>query len=75
MAPDSGHLVDLSVHKLQPGYEVLPDDLQGAARRKLAGRSEAHASRTSGGRLSKWAAKRRKANRRRMAKQSRKRNR
>jgi hypothetical protein len=75
MAPDSGHLIDLSTHKLQPGYEVLPDDLQGAARRALGGRSETHISKTSGGRLSRWAAGRRKEARRKMAKESRKRNR
>ena len=75
MSPNSGHLIDLAVHKLEPGYEVLPDDLQGAARRALGGRSEAYVSKTSGGRLSKWAAGRRKEARRKMSKESRRRNR
>jgi hypothetical protein len=75
MSPNSGHIVDLSVHELRPGYEVLPDDLQRAGRLKLAGRSEARVSLKSGGKLSRWAAGRRKAARRRMAKESRKRNR
>jgi hypothetical protein len=74
MSPDSGHLIDTKVHGLPSGYEVLPDDLQGAGRRALGGRSETHVSKTSGGRLSKWAAGRRKA-RRQMRKSSRKRNR
>jgi hypothetical protein len=74
MAPGSGHLIDLATHPLRPGYEVLPDDLQAAAGRKLGGRSEAYVSKTSGGKLSRWAAGRRKA-RRRMAKEARKRNR
>jgi hypothetical protein len=74
MSPDSGHLIDTKVYGLPAGYEVLPDDLQGAARRKLAGRSEAHVSKNSGGKLSRWAAGRRKA-RRQTAKESRRRNR
>jgi hypothetical protein len=74
MAPDSGHLIDLSTHELKPGYEVLPDGLQGAARRHLNGRSEVYVSKTSGGKLSRWAAGRRKA-RRQAAKESRRRNR
>jgi hypothetical protein len=75
MSPNSGHLVT-SLAKMTPGdsYELLPADLNGAARRALKGRDEAHVSLTSGGRLSKWAAGRRKA-RARMAKSSRKRNR
>jgi hypothetical protein len=74
MSPDSGHLIDTKVHGLPEGYEVLPGELQGAACRALGGRSETHVSKTSGGRLSKWAAGRRKA-RRQMARDSRKRNR
>jgi hypothetical protein len=74
MAPNTGHLVNLAVTNLQPGYEVLPDELQGAARRVLQGRDEAYVSLTSGGKLSRWAAQRRKA-RRQMAKNSRKKNR
>ena len=75
MAPDTGHLVALSKGTLPPtGYELLPSEMNRAARRKLAGRDEAYVSLTSGGRLSKWAAGRRKA-KRQMAKASRKRNR
>lgn len=75
MAPNDGHLIDLAISKLPEGYEVLPAELQGAARRKLNGRSEAHVSLSSGGKLSRWAASRRKEARRRMAKASRKANR
>jgi hypothetical protein len=74
MSPDSGHLINIKAHGLPAGYEVLPDELQGAARRHLRGRSEAYVSKDSGGRLSKWAAGRRKA-RRQTVKASRKRNR
>lgn len=38
----------------------LPDELQGAAKKKLAGKSSTHVSFTSGGKLSKWAAGQRK---------------
>jgi hypothetical protein len=48
--------------------------LEPAARRKLAWRSEAQVSLRSGGKLARWAAKRRK-NMRKMQKESRRRNR
>jgi len=48
---------------LSEGFEKLPDSLQGAATRKLNGRDSAFVSKTSGGKLSKFAAARRKAKR------------
>lgn len=42
------------------GFEPLPKDLQHAAKRKLKGKKSVFVSKTSGGKLSKWAAKRRK---------------
>lgn len=79
MNPDTGHLIrlenDEEMQRLVGyGYERVPEELEGAAKRKLASRNEAWVSLTSGGRLSRWAAQRRKA-RRRMAKESRRRNR
>ena len=79
MNPDTGHLVRVdSVEEMrrlaQAGYEPVQEELEGAAKRKLAGRKEAYVSLTSGGKLSRWAAKRRKA-KRKMAKESRRRNR
>ncbi len=101
----SGHLVtneQLERLKKQFGayfgdrYDEVPEELEHAARRKLAGRQEALVSRTSGGKLSTWAKQRRERlaaqtrrsrsrgavqrrrvtkNRRRMASQSRKKNR
>lgn len=70
MQPYSGHLVDLGgmpdsrreeLHN--DGYEPIPEDLREAAIRKLSGQKEATVSLTSGGKLSKWASKRRKAKR------------
>jgi len=45
------------------GYLPVPKKLQTAAEKKLAGKDEAHVSLTSGGKLSKWAAKKRKQGR------------
>ena len=42
------------------GYDILPENLNRAAKRKLKGRKEATVSMISGGKLSKWARKRRK---------------
>jgi hypothetical protein len=50
--------------------EAVPTMLQGAAKKALRGRAEATISKTSGGKLSKWAAGRRKA-RRKMEKETR----
>jgi len=55
-------------------YEQLPDELEPAAKAVLRGRNEAYVSRTSGGKLSKYAAKRRKE-KRKQARAARKRNR
>jgi hypothetical protein len=73
--PYTGHLVRLQDNETPPEqYEILPEQLNRAARRKLAGKNEATVSLTSGGKLSKWAAEKRKS-KRKMAKASRKRNR
>jgi len=47
------------------GYEEIPDSHIEAAKKKLAGKSEAYVSLTSGGKLSKLAALRRKEKKRR----------
>ena len=62
-----------SVEKLA-NYEPVPEELRLAAERKLAGKDEAMVSLTSGGKLSKWAVKKRKA-KRKMTSASRKGNR
>lgn len=71
----------------QAGFVQVPEHLQKAAQLKLSGKESAKVSLTSGGKLSKWAAKQRKIarkkkaksrikkNRQYMAKASRKRNR
>jgi len=46
---------------LDEGFGVLPNELQEAATRKLNGKASAFVSKTSGGKLSKFAASRRKA--------------
>ena len=57
-------------------YEPVPEELRVAAEKKLAGKDEAYVSLTSGGKLSKWAAKQRKAKQhRKMQKASRRANR
>jgi hypothetical protein len=66
----TNHLVKSEI--VGHGYEPIPDELMKAANSKLAGRSEAYVSFNSGGKLSSWAAKKRKQ---KMAKKSRKRNR
>jgi len=55
-------------------YQPVPKELEPAAKKKLASKDEAYVSLTSGGKLSRWAAKQRKA-KRKAAKQSRKKNR
>lgn len=79
MNPDSMELKSFEEEKelkkaLAKGFDVLPPKLTRAARRKLASRRSVTVSRTSGGKLSKWAAEKRK-NRRAMAKASRRANR
>lgn len=77
MNPDTNHLVDLEkfedfeqieqeelMKALQRHeYQMLADNLQHAAKTKLNGEREAHVSKTSGGKLSKWAANQRKMQR------------
>jgi len=77
MQVDTNHLVDFNKldeaeieAKRRDGYEQVPEHLNRAARRALAGRDDVHISKTSGGQLSKYAAKRRKE-KRRLAKKSR----
>ena len=78
MNVDTNHLValqDAARDLLRArDYEKLPDELEPAARAVLRGRNEAYVSRTSGGKLSKYAAKRRKE-KRKQARAARKRNR
>ena len=78
MNVDTNHLVvlqDAARDLLRArDYEKLPDELEPAARAVLRGRTEAYVSRTSGGKLSKYAAKRRKE-KRKQARAARKRNR
>lgn len=75
MAPNTGHVIDLAVHGKPDGYQVLPDRLQGSARRFLDGRSSAYVSLDSGGKLSRFARSERKKSRAQMARNSRRRNR
>jgi hypothetical protein len=73
VAPDTGHIVtSLGQMKAGDSYEILPASLQQDARDALGGASEGYAP--PKGKLSRWAAGRRKA-RRQTAKASRKRNR
>lgn len=76
---DTNHLVskkhlDTLPEDAKKEYEPVPEGLNRAARRKLAGKSEAHVSFNSGGKLSKWAAKKRKG-KSKHAKKSRRKNR
>lgn len=72
---NTGHIRLYPTHENPPtGFDPLPDELQFAAMTVLADRVEAQVSLTSGGKLSKWAAQQRK-NRRKMQKDSRRRNR
>ena len=80
MNPDTGHLVTQEVlermdEEKKKQYKPLPQRLNRAAKRKLAGKGEATVSLTSGGKLSQWAAQERKKKRRKTARASRKRNR
>lgn len=66
MNPNTNHLIALGDgEQPPPGYEILPSELQHAARLKLAGKKEATVSRRSGGKLSRWAAARRRENKNR----------
>lgn len=75
MNSETGHLVDthllntLETKELEDnGYKKVPEELSFAAQMKLQGRPEAFVSLTSGGKLSKFAAKNRKAKRRQQKK-------
>lgn len=59
---------------LPAGYIPVPDELARAANQVLGDRDEAYVSLTSGGKLSKWAAQKRKATSK-MQRESRRRNR
>lgn len=61
----------------QKGYMPIPQELEPAAEKKLAGKPEAMVSLTSGGKLSKWAGAQRKRSKskEKMVKESRRRNR
>ena len=74
MDVDTNHLLVLTEPDTRDRYERLPTDLNWAARSVLRGRSSAYVSRTSGGKLSRYAAKRRKS-KRKTARAARKRNR
>jgi len=80
MQPGTGHLVDIAKlcesknedeieaikeELAEKGYEEVPESHVEASRRKLSGKSEAYVSLTSGGKLSKWAAEKRKEKRQR----------
>jgi len=58
MNVDTNHLVNVTDRTGVPaGYDLLPESLNRAAKRKLNGKDNAYVSKTSGGKLSRWAAK------------------
>ena len=62
MNPYTGHLVAITEDQKVPnGYHTLPEELSRAAAMKLNGRADAYVSLKSGGKLSDWAKKKRKA--------------
>lgn len=75
MNVDTGELVRLKQGQAVVGeFERVPPLLRAAAEKHLAGRDAAVVSLSSGGKLSKWARKRRKE-KRKAAQQARRRNR
>jgi ABC-type enterochelin transport system substrate-binding protein len=78
MDPNIGHLV--SGEKLREflekepekkeRYKPIPEHLERAAQKKLAGKEEAMVSLTSGGKLSQWAAQERKEKTRKNARKT-----
>ena len=78
MDPDIGHLVSekklLEILEKEPEkkerYKPIPEHLERAAQKKLAGKEEAMVSLTSGGKLSSWAAQERKAKTRKKARRT-----
>ncbi len=72
MNSNTGHLVtsdyidslpDKLKEQFEEDYTPVPEHLDKAARLKLKGQREAYVSKTSGGKLSKWAAQDRKKKR------------
>jgi hypothetical protein len=64
MNVSDNHLIEWQSGDNPPeDYTLLPEYLNRAARRKLGKENSAYVSKTSGGKLSKWAAKMRKAKR------------
>lgn len=62
MNPHTGHLIAAAtVLALTQGYEELPKRLQEAAKKELAGHTEARVDLRKGGPLQAWARKKRKA--------------
>ncbi len=79
MNTDTNELVDGNTLKElfteeAKNFEPVPPWLDRAAKQALAGKSRTFVSKTSGGKLSKWAAKKRKA-KRKAQKAARKKNR
>lgn len=75
MNVNTGHLIAIQEGQVIPeGYIQVPTELQAAANRKLNGAREAMVSLGSGGKLSRWARGQRKT-KRKMSKESRRRNR
>jgi len=61
MNVNTNHLVNVEYDAPAPeGYDLLPERLNRGARRKLGKNNNAYVSKTSGGKLSRWAAKQRK---------------
>lgn len=83
MNVNTGHLITSEMFQAlqesqQRDYALVPQELESAAEKKLAGKPEAMVSLNSGGKLSKWASEQRRSKRKsrsKIAKQSRKRNR
>lgn len=66
MNTDTNHLVDISVFTEEQkdklageGYKPVPDELEHASRVALRGKGSTYISKTSGGKLSRWAKKKR----------------
>ena len=71
---DMAVLARTNAQIIPEGFERVPPELEEAAKKKLAGKDSAMVSLSSGGKLSKWAAQKRKE-KRKAAKLSRKANR
>ncbi|WP_425059209.1 hypothetical protein SCACP_38880 [Sporomusa carbonis] len=81
MNVDNGHLIKLAQYEaMRAGYQPVPPELQTEAERELAGKNESFVDLKAASPLANWAAKKRaerdkKNDKRRMAKESRRRNR